>query len=338
MTISKEVRKAQLLMNQLGAERVPFYFQFDFALERAKVIPIAAINSSEVLFDFNGYTNSKYTVSSGLEEQFFFHRKPPSPIQYHQAFQVIQKAIRAGDSYLVNLTFPTAIKTNLSLKTIFDQSTAKYRLYQSGQFVCFSPETFVAINGLGKITSYPMKGTIEADSLSEAKALLGDAKETAEHATIVDLIRNDLSSVAQKVQVEQYRYLEKVSTHIGSLWQTSSRISGELGMDFPSRLGDVFVKLLPAGSITGAPKKRTVEIIQSVEGYDRGYYTGIAGIFDGYSVDSTVLIRFIEQTDQGLIFKSGGGITAYSDWEKEYQEIINKVYLPLVITRQLAPA
>jgi len=87
--------------------------------------------------------------------------------------------------------------------------------------------------------------------------------------------------------------------------------------------------MLPAGSITGAPKKKTVEIIQKAEGYDRGYYTGIFGHFDGRDLDSAVAIRFIEKQGEELIFKSGGGITFQSDWKKEYDEMQKKVYVPI---------
>ncbi len=88
--------------------------------------------------------------------------------------------------------------------------------------------------------------------------------------------------------------------------------------------------LLPAGSVTGAPKKKTLEIIEETENYDRGYYTGIFGIFDGKNLDSCVLIRFIEnQITDKLIYKSGGGITFLSDAEKEYDEMLKKVYVPI---------
>jgi para-aminobenzoate synthetase component 1 len=92
----------------------------------------------------------------------------------------------------------------------------------------------------------------------------------------------------------------------------------------------VLFTLLPAGSVTGAPKEKTVEIIRAVESYDRGFYTGIFGFFDGQSLTSAVSIRYIEQTTDGLVFKSGGGITALSDAESEYQEMIKKIYVPVV--------
>ena len=94
-------------------------------------------------------------------------------------------------------------------------------------------------------------------------------------------------------------------------------------------MGDIIFTLLPAGSISGAPKNKTVEIILETEQYDRNYYTGIFGVFDGNNIDSGVMIRFIEQTPDGLVYKSGGGITALSNMDDEYNEIINKIYVPI---------
>ncbi|MFA6683730.1 MAG: chorismate-binding protein, partial [Arcobacteraceae bacterium] len=76
-----------------------------------------------------------------------------------------------------------------------------------------------------------------------------------------------------------------------------------------------------------APKKKTLEIIEKIEDYDRGFFTGIFGYFDGKSFDSGVLIRYIEKTRDGLVYKSGGGITLDSDDLSEYDELISKVYL-----------
>ena len=88
--------------------------------------------------------------------------------------------------------------------------------------------------------------------------------------------------------------------------------------------------LLPAGSVTGAPKKKTVEIIRETEKYRRGFYTGVTGLFDGENLDSGVMIRFIENTNKVLVYKSGGGITMFSDCICEYNEMIDKVYVPVV--------
>lgn len=121
------------------------------------------------------------------------------------------------------------------------------------QFVCFSPESFVRIKN-GKIYSYPMKGTLDASLPNAEEVLMNDEKEAAEHATIVDLIRNDLSRVAERVRVDRYRYIDVLHTNKGDILQTSSEISGKLPSDYHKRIGDILAAMLPAGSITGAPR------------------------------------------------------------------------------------
>jgi para-aminobenzoate synthetase component 1 len=110
----------------------------------------------------------------------------------------------------------------------------------------------------------------------------------------------------------------------------SSQISGDLPKNYTENIGDILFTLLPAGSISGAPKKKTLEIIAKTENYERGFYTGIFGIFDGKNLDSCVLIRFIENQNGQLVYKSGGGITFMSEAEKEYDEMLKKVYVPVI--------
>jgi para-aminobenzoate synthetase component 1 len=159
--------------------------------------------------------------------------------------------------------------------------------------------------------------------------LLADRKEIAEHVTIVDLIRNDLSQVASGVHVSRFRYVEEIQTASKTLLQVSSEVVGDLEDDYAARIGDILVRLLPPGSVSGAPKPRTLEIIRDVEQEQRGYYTGVFGIFDGERLDSGVMIRFIEKQGDRYFYRSGGGITTQSTAASEYQEVIDKVYVPL---------
>lgn len=175
-----------------------------------------------------------------------------------------------------------------------------------------------------------MKGTIDAAIPNAEEILLSDPKETAEHYTIVDLMRNDLSIVSDNIQVERFKYITKIKTSQGSVLQMSSEISGNIKSSYRKKIGSIIKSLLPAGSISGAPKTKTVDIIQSIEQEPRGYYTGIAGFFDGESLDTCVLIRFIEMNENNqLYFRSGGGITSQSNIEKEYDEYFRKIYLPI---------
>ena len=308
---------------------------------------------------------------------------PPLYEDYERSFNIVKSNIMAGNSYLTNLTCRVPVSCNLPLEEIFHRAKGKYKLLlrrkrtqaedkdhlkEEAQnkdylkeepqnkdhlkeenieenltpFVCFSPETFVRIKG-GRIYSYPMKGTLDASLPNAEKLLMEDQKEAAEHATIVDLIRNDLSRVAEDVRVDKYRYIDVLHTNKGNILQTSSEISGRLPEDYPHHLGEILDAQLPAGSITGAPKDKTMQIIQEAEGYDRGFYTGIMGIYDQGELNSAVMIRFIEEEEvfpsktenrmnyeaiRKLYFKAGGGITSKSDCRKEYEEVIQKIYLP----------
>ncbi|WP_439556384.1 aminodeoxychorismate synthase component I [Dyadobacter sp.] len=314
-------------LNAWGRNKVPFVFLFDYKMEKPLAWKLEEINAAKVQFNLNGFTNQLKSDVPDFSPEFYFHKSPIPFAAYEPRFEHVIRNIRAGNSFLLNLSVPTPVETNLSLLEIFENSQAPYRFWLKDQFVCFSPEIFVKISG-NRISSFPMKGTIDASVENAEQVILADYKEAAEHATIVDLIRNDLSTVAQKVWVERYRYLDKVQTHNSALLQVSSEVAGILPDDFNGNYGDLLLKLLPAGSITGAPKPSTLKIIEEAEGYDRGYYTGVMGYFDGRNFESAVMIRFIEDQNGRFVFKSGGGITALSNAKSEYQELIDKVYLP----------
>ena len=247
---------------------------------------------------------------------------------YQEKFRIVHQGLSRGDSFLLNLTERTPIETNLTLEQIFYHSQARYKLLLPDRLVCFSPESFVRIEN-NEILSYPMKGTIDATLPDAENRLLQNHKETCEHYTIVDLIRNDLNIVATRVQVKRFRYVEKIHTSQGEILQTSSEISGQLPDGWQNELGTLLFKLLPAGSISGAPKAATQKLIRQAEGLPRGYYSGVFGYFDGQTLDSAVLIRFIEKVDNRYYFRSGGGITVNSQAKEEYQEILEKIYLPI---------
>jgi len=321
------LNKAEQTMNELGAQRRPFLFILDFELNKPFVIPLNEVNNYDIKFKFGEIKNYKISRSKILPK-LVFERIPIDYINYKEAFDFVMGQLKYGNSFLTNLTFPTEIHTNYTLNDIFYTSRAKYKLFFKNEFVVFSPETFVNINN-GIIISYPMKGTIEANVPNAENKLMEDEKEIAEHYTIVDLIRNDLSLVAKKVKVKKFRFLETIKTNTKTLLQTSTEIEGVLPDDFHANIGNIIFSLLPAGSISGAPKKKTVEIIREAEKQDRGYYTGVMGIFDGKNLDSAVMIRYIEKKDQKLVYRSGCGITAQSDCMTEFQEMIDKVYVPI---------
>ncbi len=380
-------------INQLASQDEPFLFVINYQGDKAFIRLLSDIIPEECLFDFEGRGNLshawKETWKEGTSEKETWKKEisettwqiePPHYEDYERSFNIVKSNIMAGNSYLTNLTCRVPVSCNLSLEEIFHRAKGKYKLLLRRKrtqaedkahlkeenieenltpFVCFSPETFVRIKG-GRIYSYPMKGTLDASLPDAEKQLMEDRKEAAEHATIVDLIRNDLSRVAEDVRVDKYRYIDVLHTNKGDILQTSSEISGRLPEDYPHHLGEILDAQLPAGSITGAPKDKTMQIIQEAEGYDRGFYTGIMGIYDQGELNSAVMIRFIEEetspvdfeTDgeknfkakegkgdeasegkrdeasRKLYFKAGGGITSKSDCRREYEEVIQKIYLP----------
>ena len=385
-------------INRLASQDEPFLFVINYQGDKAFIRLLSDINPEECLFDFEGRGNLshawKETLKEGTSEKETWKKEtseeeisettwqigPPFYEDYERSFNIVKNNIMAGNSYLTNLTCRVPVSCNLSLEEIFHRAKGKYKLLLRRKrtqaedkahlkeenieenltpFVCFSPETFVRIKG-GRIYSYPMKGTLDASLPNAEKQLMEDRKEAAEHATIVDLIRNDLSRVAENVRVDKYRYIDVLHTNKGDILQTSSEISGRLPEDYPHHLGKILDAQLPAGSITGAPKDKTMQIIQEAEGYDRGFYTGIMGIYDQGELNSAVMIRFIEEetspvdfeadgeknfnasegkgdeasegkrdeASRKLYFKAGGGITSKSDCRREYEEVIQKIYLP----------
>jgi para-aminobenzoate synthetase component 1 len=318
----KSIRK----INEFASREVPFVFLINFSGEENYISTPEEASAGGLFLDMPGMVNHSFNRMSG--KAIHLSKNPPDPELYQQAFNHVIEEILYGNSFLLNLTFPTQIECNYSIQDIFIQSWASFKLFLEDELVVFSPERFIRIQG-NTISSNPMKGTIDAGIPGAHSLLASDPKEDAEHNTIVDLIRNDLSTVASHVRVKRFKYIEKLKTHQGELLQMSSEITGKLPVNFRKSLGDILFRLLPAGSICGAPKKKTLEIIRDIEAYERGFYTGIFGYFDGQNLDSAVCIRYIEKQGKKLLFKSGGGITFMSDWKKEYDEMQKKVYVPV---------
>ena len=321
-------------MNEFAQKGIPFLFILDFELKHPIIIPLEEAINEGIYFDINGLRN--FNNSPRLDKKVEIESFPLPYMEYLKAFSQVKQYLEIGDSYLTNLTFETKIDLNLSLEEIFYSSNAKYRLKLKNEFVVFSPEPFIRIEN-GIISSYPMKGTISGREHNPKDTLLSNPKEKAEQNTIVDLIRNDLNLVANRVKLDSFRYLERIGTQDQDLYQVSSKISGELKPFYHNRIGSLLEKVLPAGSITGAPKQRTSAIIREVESYQRGYYTGVFGYYSKGYLDSGVMIRFIEKRGEQFFYKSGGGITAFSEPELEYQEMIDKIYVPINRDYQNSP-
>jgi para-aminobenzoate synthetase component I len=313
-------------LNDWGARKTPFLFIVDFEMKKPLAFPLDQLNTRDILFDIDGFSNVPVTFVRSTAPLLW--KRPINFQEYREKFDIVSRHLNYGDSYLTNLTVKTEISLNKSLRELFPLSKARYKLFFKDEFLVFSPECFIIIKN-GMIFSFPMKGTIDASLPDAAGTILKDNKELAEHVTIVDLIRNDLSQVAQNVSVTRFRYLEEIKTNQKNLLQVSSEIRGLLPNDYESHLGDILFSLLPAGSISGAPKPKTIDIILEAEKEKRGYYTGVFGYFDGKQLNSGVMIRFIEKEKERFFYRSGGGITTQSIAEVEFQEIIDKVYVPV---------
>ena len=311
-------------------EQKPFLFIIDFSKSEKLAYTFDEAAEESIYFNIKGTRNTNHLDipikdSSPVDLKY----SPISIEKYKKAFDTVKNELRKGNSFLLNLTFPSALKTKEDLDTIYDKAFAPYKLLYKNTFVVFSPECYLKIKD-GYIYSYPMKGTINSALPNAQDLLLSNKKELYEHNTIVDLIRNDLSMIAKNVTVSKFRYVEKIKKGNQELLQTSTEIQGKLPLNWKDNFAQLLLKTLPAGSISGAPKKKTLEIIAEAESKPRGFYTGIFGIFDGKQIDSAVSIRYIEQINGKLYYKSGGGITHLSTLEEEYQELLEKIYVPVV--------
>ena len=216
-------------INRLASQDEPFLFVINYQGDKAFIRLLSDINPEECLFDFEGRGNLSHAWKETWKEETWKKKiseeeisetiwqiEPPLYEDYERSFNIVKSNIMAGNSYLTNLTCRVPVSCNLSLEEIFHRAKGKYKLLLRRKrtqaedkahlkeenieenltpFVCFSPETFVRIKG-GRIYSYPMKGTLDASLPNAEKQLMEDRKEAAEHATIVDLIMNDLSRVA----------------------------------------------------------------------------------------------------------------------------------------------
>ena len=240
----------------------------------------------------------------------------------------IQEYIRSGDTYQINHTYRIKGKTYgapLALyKRLRDRQPGRFGAYIEHEdyfLLSQSPELFISRDG-DTLKAMPMKGTASALS-AVASALSDDPKNQAENVMIVDLLRNDLSRISLPGTVSVPN-LFAVARH-GDVLQMTSTVEGQIKPE--TSLFDIFKAVFPCGSVTGAPKKRSMEIIQELEPKDRGYYCGALGWLDpngnfAFSVPiRTVEIHQNEKSHAShFTLGIGAGITNDSDAAQEWQE------------------
>ncbi len=250
---------------------------------------------------------------------------------YTENFNKIQEYIKNGDIYQVNLTHRLRCSTEAHSRELFLQillnNTVESPIYMEGndfEILSFSPEKFVTIENT-LIKTSPIKGTCirgenkQTDEKNK-QLLLENEKEKAELAMITDLLRNDIGKISKIGSVRLVE--ERGLCRTPSVWHTYSTITGELLVPQIEAL----ISMLPAGSVTGCPKKRAIEIIDELEGKARGIYTGVIGTIEpgGEELDFNVVIRSIIKKGNDLYLQVGGGIVADSKEADEYQETADK--------------
>ena len=254
---------------------------------------------------------------------------------YLRAVDDILQFIRAGDIYQANFSqaftadLPKGIDPfhiYLSIRKSNPAPFSAYGAFGDRSIACTSPERLITVNARGLAEARPIKGTIARSSHPEEdkqlrERLLKSAKDRAENIMIVDLLRNDLSRVCapHSVMVSELCALESYA----GLHQLTSSVQGQLadGQDAFDLLAAVF----PGGSITGAPKRRSMEIIEQLEAYPRRAFCGAFGYygFDG-AADFNIMIRTIQFQGHHARLDVGGGITSLSDPQEEYLETLLK--------------
>ncbi|WP_099205339.1 anthranilate synthase component I [Scatolibacter rhodanostii] len=211
------------------------------------------------------------------------------------------------------------------LRTINPSPYMVYFRFDDMEIAGASPETLVSLKN-GKLSTYPLAGTCPRGKTEEednelVQALLQNEKELAEHGMLVDLGRNDLGKISKfgTVQVEEYRKIKQFS-HVSHV---ASHVTGKIREDKDAL--DAIAAALPAGTLSGAPKKRACEIIDELEGVKRGPYGGALGYIDfAGNMDMCIGIRMAVLKNGKVFVQSGGGVVADSVPEKEYEETINK--------------
>jgi aminodeoxychorismate synthase component I len=263
---------------------------------------------------------------------------PPGPAEvvdgwdaatYRQAFDEVQRELRWGNSYETNLTYRTTVTSPDSPVDVYRRlrrlSPAPYAAFVSHlgtSVLSSSPERFATIGADGVVETRPIKGTTPRDPDPErdrraAERLRQEPKFVGENLMIVDLLRNDMSQVCQvgSVQVTDLMHVESYP----AVHQLVTTISGRLRPDVSTL--QALRALYPGGSMTGAPKLRTMEIIAATEGTPRGIYSGAVGwLLDDGTADLGIVIRTLVHRDGRYTLGTGGGITVHSDADEEYAE------------------
>ena len=253
--------------------------------------------------------------------------------EYTEKVNFIKEQIKSGITYEVNYTYPSTLKTNASEIELYhyllQNQKTPYNAFLQNKYetiLSFSPELFFVKKG-NKILTKPMKGTIKRGATSEEDAALrdflyNDLKNRTENIMIVDLLRNDLGRISKPGTVRADKLFD-IEQH-KTLFQMTSEISSELKDGVT--LYDIINAIYPCGSITGAPKISTMEIIDSTEHMPREVYCGAIGYIHGDEMIFSVPIRILQKKDSETDYRydAGSAITWSSTAEDEWNETLTK--------------
>lgn len=282
------------------------------------------------LLFFNVYKTYESFKRKDIKEEFFLDKTPSVSFkEYSKAIDKIKKEIKKGNTYQVNYTFDFKVKTNLDSFKLYNylrkKQNTKYSAFLENDFekvLSFSPELFFKIKN-GTILTEPMKGTIrrgktKKEDYKNIKFLKNDVKNISENLMIVDLLRNDLTKVANPGSVKVSN-LFKVKTY-KTLHQMVSNVKAKLSKK--AKLEDVIKALFPCGSITGAPKISTMKIIDKLEKGSRDVYCGAIAFLSPKEKVFSVPIRVLQKkaSEKDFIYRVGGGIVWDSKIKEEWVE------------------
>ena len=273
-----------------------------------------------------------------LENSLFIEALNPiaqiSYDEYSQSLHEIKNLIAQGETYQVNYTYDYAVSSGLEgfelYMSILKNQKTPYNAYIKNKYeeiLSFSPELFFEIEG-NFIKTKPMKGTInrgqdKEEDLQNIEFLRNDIKNRAENVMIVDLLRNDLGKIAKTASVKVDKLFE-VETH-KTLHQMTSEVSAELLPDIS--FYNIFEAIFPCGSVTGAPKISTMEIIDRLEIAKREVYCGAIGLISPAKTVFSVPIRILQKKNNEKDYKCrvGGAIVWDSDILEEWDETLTKI-------------
>lgn len=299
-------------------------------------LPTRYIDNRIPIIWFGAFTKPKLVEVPNNRREYSISNILPSMTleEYLKKVEELKFYIKNGYTYQVNFTFKLlfdfegdVLSFFLDLRSKQKVKYARFVKYYDAYILSISPELFFLTKG-NRIVSKPMKGTIRRgrfleEDLELMKKLYTSEKNRAENLMITDLIRNDLGSISKfgSIKVRRIFEIEKYET----VFQMTSTVEGILNKEV--RFSDIILNIFPGGSITGAPKKKTVEIISKLETLPRGIYTGTIGYispkgFSEFNVAIRTPLIYKNKCEMGV----GSGITWYSEAEEEYSECILKSY------------